>query len=884
MLQLRQYQERSLDALEGFLRLATQRGAQTAFNLQTNRSYLAVKQLPGLPYVCLRIPTGGGKTLMACHAVGIAANTFLQAERAVCLWLVPSNTIREQTLAALRDREHPYRQAIDSQFAGQVRAMDLMEALYVQRSTLDGETVVIVSTLAALRVEDTDGRKVYEPCGALSHHFSGLDASLEAMLEKREDGTIPHSLANVLRLWRPLVVMDEAHNARTRLSFDTLARFSPSCIIEFTATPATSHNPERESFASNVLHHVSAAELKAEDMVKLPIKLRTRGDWKEVVAEAVEMQRALERCANEEEKQTGEYIRPIVLLQAQPRSQERLTLTVEVVKKTLIEDFKIPEEQVAIATGQIRGIADVNLLERSCPLRFIITVQALKEGWDCPFAYVLCSVAEISSSRAVEQILGRVLRLPQARRKQKSELNCAYAFAASPRFIDAATALKDALVENGFQQLEANQLITAQEQAHLFDESALFAHASEPVSQKPDLTALDEAIRQRVTYEDGTRELTVTGALSHGEMETLKACFIAPEDRAAVERIYHVLQGHAVGPAPSGERRTPFRVPLLGIRVDGHLEIFEESCFKDIEWRLADCDAALSDVEFPTQEAAGEAGEVDVSEAGLVEIRFIDQLHEQLTLLNAEQGWDVASLVNWLDRAIPHPDITQAQAAVFIHNLVRDLVVGRGLTVEQLARQKFRLCNAIEAKIAKHRDAQARSAYNGLLFGAGKGSIEVTPDLCFEFEEGRYSPNLYYEGNFNFRRHYFRNIGELEAKGEEFECAVFIDNLPQIAYWVRNLGQRSDSSFWLQTSTDRFYPDFVALLKDGRILVVEYKGADRWSNDDSKEKRALGELWMSRSENRCLFVMPKGPNWEDIRAAIERPSKWALAADDSLFH
>ena len=435
MLQLRQYQERSLDALEGFFRLATQHGAQKAFILQTDRPYLAVKQLPGLPYVCLRIPTGGGKTLMACHAVGIAAKTFLQIDRAVCLWLVPSNTIREQTLAALRDREHPYRQALDSRFAGQVQAMDLMEALYVQRSTLEGETVVIVSTLAALRVEDTDGRKVYEPCGALSHHFSGLDASLEAMLERREDGMIPHSLANVLRLWRPLVIMDEAHNARTPLSFDTLARFRPSCIIEFTATPETIHNPDRESFASNVLHHVSAAELKAEDMVKLPIKLRTCGDWKEVVAEAVEMQRALERCANEEEKQTGEYLRPIVLLQAQPKSQERLTLNVEVVKKTLIEDFKIPEEQVAVATGQTRGIADVNLLERSCPLRFIITVQALKEGWDCPFAYVLCSVAEISSSRAVEQILGRVLRLPQARRKQKSELNCAYAFAASPKIL-----------------------------------------------------------------------------------------------------------------------------------------------------------------------------------------------------------------------------------------------------------------------------------------------------------------------------------------------------------------------------------------------------------------------------------------------------------------
>ena len=108
-MELRQYQERSLDALESYLRLAAEHGAKMAFLHQTERPYRAVPQLPGLPYICLRIPTGGGKTLMACHALGIATTEFLQAERAVCLWLVPSNTIREQTLAALRDRRHPYR-------------------------------------------------------------------------------------------------------------------------------------------------------------------------------------------------------------------------------------------------------------------------------------------------------------------------------------------------------------------------------------------------------------------------------------------------------------------------------------------------------------------------------------------------------------------------------------------------------------------------------------------------------------------------------------------------------------------------------------------------------------------------------------------------------
>ena len=157
-----------------------------------------------------------------------------------------------------------------------------------------------------------------------------------------------------------------------------------------------------------------------------------------------------------------------MLFQAQPKSKEKQTLSVETLQKTLIEDFKIPEEQIAVATGQTRQIDDVDLFDPACPIRFIITVYALKEGWDCSFAYVLCSVAEISSSRAVEQILGRVLRLPGAKKKNPPELNCAYAFVASPKFIEAANALKDALIENGFQRIEANDFVIPNEQTRMF--------------------------------------------------------------------------------------------------------------------------------------------------------------------------------------------------------------------------------------------------------------------------------------------------------------------------------------------------------------------------------------------------------------------------------
>ena len=413
MLQLKDYQQRSLDTLSAYFKETCKQGAKRAFIYMTERPYHSVPILADMPYICLRVPTGGGKTLMASYALGIATRDYQQAERAVCLWLVPSNTIRDQTLSALKDRQHPYRQALDAHFAGNVRVMDLQEALYIQPGTIAGEAVVIVSTLAALRVEDTDGRKIYETAGALMSHFSNLNPALREQLETEGDGQIAYSLANVLRMHRPIVIMDEAHNARTRLSFDTLTRFNPSCVIEFTATPVTLHRPEAGSFASNVLCHVSASELKEAEMIKLPIKLQTRPDWKEVIADALQEQRNLEKIAYEEEKLTGEYIRPIMLLQAQPLNKDRQTLNTDIIKQTLMEDFRIPENQIAIATGDTREIDNVDLFDSNCPIRYIITVQALKEGWDCSFAYILCSVAEQHSARSVEQLLGRVLRMPR---------------------------------------------------------------------------------------------------------------------------------------------------------------------------------------------------------------------------------------------------------------------------------------------------------------------------------------------------------------------------------------------------------------------------------------------------------------------------------------
>ncbi|OYV93115.1 MAG: hypothetical protein B7Z68_09025 [Acidobacteria bacterium 21-70-11] len=531
-------------------------------------------------------------------------------------------------------------------------------------------------------------------------------------------------------------------------------------------------------------------------------------------------------------------------------------------KTSLLEDFKVPEEHIAVATGQTREIKGVDLFDRACQIRFIITVEALKEGWDCSFAYVLCSVAEVISARRVEQILGRVLRMPGARRKQRSELNCAYAFAVSPRFIEAASALKDALVENGFQHFETATMIEEGEQGPLFRFGTLPAVVGD-VSRAPDLSALEPDLRAKISFDSATREITVIGNVDEVQIRAIQSCFPGDSDRQAVERICRGV-GTARAPRPV-EQIVTLDVPLLAIRVGEQLELFDETCFLDHEWNLAECDPSVPEAELALTTSDSERGEVDVDDAG--HVQFVRELHEQLNLLGMEPGWTVPSLAVWLDRHIWHRDVPQAQSSLFIHRVLTGLIGSRGLTIGQLARLKYRIKNAVERAIDRYRQVAARQAFQQCLFGPQASALEVDPRFVLAMSAHDYSPRWAYEGSLQLRKHLFSVVGELSGDGEEFECAAFLDSLPEVKHWVRNI-ERGHNSFWLQTSSDKFYADFVAKLVDGRVLVVEYKGEDRWSNDDSKEKRAVGELWAERSKGKCLFVMPKGPDWAAITGTI----------------
>jgi type III restriction enzyme len=895
MIVLNQYQDRVLGSLREFLKdCASGTDVAPAFRrvLESNgfpdSPYLpvsAVGMASSMPYVCLRVPTGGGKTLLACHAAGIAKTHFLRAEKAVVLWLVPSQAILQQTADALRDPRHAYRRALETACTGPVEVLTIEEALGLQRGLVEGGTVVIVATIQAFRSEDTTGRRVYSQNSAVAEHFLNLPAGRAAELMPGPDGKPLPSLVNALRLRRPIVIVDEAHNARTELSFSTLGNVLPSCIIEFTATPARSKMP------SNVLHYVSAAELKAAAMIKLPLKVVTRhpSQKDQLLGEALTLRADLERLAAAEAQATGEYLRPILLLQAE-RVDE-----CEDLRERLTADFAIPKEQVKIATGKLDELPSADEIRSpKCPVRVIITVQKLREGWDCPFAYVLCSLRETRSATAIEQIVGRVLRLPGAKPKRHPDLNCAYAFSVSDNIHDVLAELRDALESNGFTTAEAERLLMP------FSPGILPLGVQPKTIQLEPAKDIDIAVARthvaalggKVRLEAETGKMTVIVPLNKDEETSLLLCAITPDAKTLIREAVQLVRdaesafggGGPRQPSPY-ELRQPFVVPLLSVLEDGDLLDFDSTFLLEHPWRLGQKDASLPTTYNPLKRPAGKAGYVDVGDTNRIssgimdeeeEEDFVGTLHQQVLELGGGSDWSIETLISWIDRRIDHADIPSGESAAFILNVIRGLMARHGLEdIGPLVLDRHRLRDQIEARIDQHRVSERNAAFQQWLLPAS--ALVVDEAKALDFCNLTYEPGWLYEGGFQFKKHYFGSKpGELDEKRadgslrEEFKCAQFLDGLPEVKYWTRNIAKRT-SSFRLQTSTDWFYPDFVAVLKDGRILVVEYKGKALSETRDSAEKRAVGAVWESRSGGKCLFVMPDGADLGAIENKIQKP-------------
>lgn len=442
---LNSYQRKVIQDLENYLDHLKQNNGNmiTAFSSYWRESGITgvtyTNHIAKCPHVCFKVPTAGGKTFIAVNAIAPLFDfmqSYISDKSKLVLWLVPSLSILQQTAKALKDPSHPYHLHLKSLFNGRVNVFEREEVISgagFNRDSVQDSLNIIVMSFDALKSTNKDNRRAFKENGALAS-FTEFQDTPDDLSEF--DST---SLINTLRRMRPVVIVDESHNANTKLSTDMLNNLNPSFVLDLTATPKEN---------SNVISYVNATALVKEDMVKLPVIVYNKEDEQSVFVEAKVLRDRLEQRAIQQYNNGGDYVRPIVLLQAESKTNEDST-DYEKVRQTLI-DLGIPEDQIKIKTANIDELKGIDLLRDDCEVRYIITINALKEGWDCSFAYILATFANRSSETDVTQLLGRVLRKPFARKQKEIPLECSYVITASKKFNSTLEQLSSSLEMIGF--------------------------------------------------------------------------------------------------------------------------------------------------------------------------------------------------------------------------------------------------------------------------------------------------------------------------------------------------------------------------------------------------------------------------------------------------
>lgn len=429
-----------------------------------------------IPNVCLKVPTGGGKTLLAAAAVGQVFSQWFKRHTGLVLWVVPNDAIYQQTLKTLSDRDHPYRQLLNVAGAGRVKILEKGSPL--TRQDVDGHLCVMVLMLAAAARQNKETLRFFRDRGNVlgflpreddldGHHelvqrvpnldvYAPFGASQEEA-RAQMGSIVKSSLGNVARMIRPMVVIDEGHHGYTENALKTLDGFNPGFLLELSATPRLA---SAKGSGSNILVDVRGTDLDEAQMIKLPIHVDVQhwSDWQSCLAASVQRLDALQREAEALRGETARYIRPILLVQVERTGADTRDagfIHAEDARAYLMQ-LGFTERQIAVKTSEKNELTapeNIDLLSPLCEVRVIITKQALQEGWDCPFAYVLCALAAGRNVAAMTQLVGRILRQPGTARTGREALDGCYVLCHDAQTGKVVKAIRDSLEGEGMGDL-----------------------------------------------------------------------------------------------------------------------------------------------------------------------------------------------------------------------------------------------------------------------------------------------------------------------------------------------------------------------------------------------------------------------------------------------
>ena len=787
-------------------------GALPSYRDRDGKTFTApyLPRLDGLkraiPNFCLKVPTGGGKTLLAACIVERIQADYLRRQTGFVLWVVPSDAIYRQTWKHLANREHPYRQVLERASGGRVKLLEKGDSF--TRRDAEAQLCVMLLMLPSANRQSRETLRMFRDSGRFTTFFPPEDDS-EANerlvvavpnLDQNDlgemgwkDGILPNScsvkqsLGNVLRLLQPVVVIDEGHRAYSDNARGTLCGFNPRLIVELSATPNAGGKHR-----SNVLVNVPGVDLKDEEMIKLPINIINdpQGDWKQALTLADEKLTELQKEADAVQAADGRYIRPILLVRVERTGKEQRESGLvhsEDVREYLLERLGAREEEVRLKTAEIDELGSDDLLADTCPVRYIVTKDALREGWDCPFAYVLAILSKTTANTALTQMVGRVLRQPDAAVTGRQLLDECYVFTFDQDVGEAVESVRTGLLQEGMADLAS------------FVKAIESAEASQLFTQK-------ETIQR------------------HEAFRHLPAIFLP--------RVLHRHSGSS-----DGYRALDYDRDILG----------------ELDWESFRFQQAKNWAVNLNKTPGLTIATVDISRD--VRQSFFD-VTQQETAGVPEEGLGIPFLVRQLLDVVPNP-----WQGVRVLSEALEALRTRGVDGEQLYANRLDLLHSIKVDLRQQVDAAAEALFRGKLENGdislrlvASTDSELNWELAktLEVDVSDDDKPLRRKDGTPLQKSLFETVYQRDFNTLERDTAWYMDPREAVYWWHRiAVNQRSYSLQGWQRY--RVYPDFLACLhgtEEGkfRFTVLETKGEHLKGNDDTEYKRKLFELLTERAD------------------------------------
>ena len=799
---LKRYQERAVREVGIFLdKLATQQAAGNAKYASMEAWDEAGKEFKllgaynprknglgnDLPNFCVRVPTGGGKTVLATQILGLIYKTILKGRNGagLVLWVVPSDQIYKDTLRRLRDRSDFYRESLE--FAVSHRMIEVWEKDEIFRVTpnqMRCNLNILLLKLASTNRESREQLKFFRDSGGnIVQHFPPEDdPELNKKLKKKfsnltmlvDDETVGQhlvatSLGNLAKIYEPPVILDEGHKATSKLARETIQGFNASVIVELSATPPK---------GANILTRVSGKELLDEEMIKLPMNISNSNQksWKDCLTQAKDKREVLANLGVEHYRETEKMIRPIVLVQVERTGKDQRDqkyVHSEDVKEHLIQRLGVPEAAIAIKTSDKDDIEGIDLLAEGCAVEWIITKAALQEGWDCPFAYLLVSLNNTSSLLSMTQLVGRVLRQPYTERSSFAELNESYVFCLRRKAGEIAQDVKKSLEKEGYE----GDLM-----------SVVDSSGDSPKTK--DTREAQMRDRYRRFYKKFERKVYLP-----------KFAVKESDDYAVLDYYRHLVS-----------------------KVD--VAKFD---YASIDWDLSEMLAKARDSIYRVT---------------------IDQDLQRVDEQQAVSSENDEQVTAWLVASLSFDYFSFKQLRVIVESVVEQLLKKNKKLKSNLALIKFELRQRVSGFILRETDRITHGVFDKL-FRQKKlcfylECVETRFEIPPRVEVRSITKKLTRDDGDQIQQSLFDIVPD-DLNDYEKAIALYLDTRPQVLWWYRNLV--GPDHFSIQGyRRPRIYPDFVVQEGEGKkpiasVLVVESKGKHLQGNPDTEYKRSIAKYF-----------------------------------------